>query len=473
MAYLHGVETIVLGSGPVPVQVVKSAVIGLIGIAPKGDKNAIVQVNNQNDALQFGSPLVGFSIPQALKQIFAQGAGTVLVVNVFDETAHTSPVAAEVHTISNGKFKLSFNPIGAVTFVDNSDQPTTLVNGVDYSLDDYGNFQALKSTAADGTVLKATYKKLNAAAITASVIIGSYTSGTGARTGLQCFDVAKNQVGFLPKILIAPNYSSVNAVAAELIVKAGTYRAIALLDAPYGTTVSAAITGRGLAGTINFNTSSKRAVLLYPYVKAYDIATDANQDFPYSAFFAGIIAATDLDSGYWFSPSNKEIKGIVGVERQISAGINDANSDANSLNASGITTVFNTFGTGIRTWGNRTASFPSNTNPDNFISVQRTADVIHESLENAVFQFIDQPITPALIDAIRETGNSFIRTLIGRGALVAGSRVEFPAELNTPTTLAAGQLIYNLVMMPSVPAERITIQSFIDINLLKNLTATA
>lgn len=473
MAYLHGIETIVLGSGPVPVRVVKSGVIGLIGIAPTGPANQIVQVNNQNDALQFGSPLTGFNIPQALKQIFAQGAGTVLVINVFDNVAHTTNVSAEVHTITNGKFKLANNPIGAVSFVDGSNVPSTLVQGVDYSLDDYGNFQALKSTAADGTVLKASYKILNASAITSAVIIGSYNSGTGARTGLQCFDVAKNQVGFLPKILIAPNYSSVSAVATELLSKADKYRAVTLLDAPYGTTVSGAIAGRALAGGINFNTSSKRAVLLYPYLKAYDAATDANQDFPYSSFFAGVMASTDLDSGYWFSPSNKDIKGVVGVERNISAGINDSSSDANSLNEQGITTVFNTFGTGIRTWGNRNSSFPTNTAPDNFISVQRTADVIHESLENAVFQFIDQPITPALIDAIRETGNSFVRVLIGRGALVAGSRVEFPASLNTPATLAAGQLIYNLIMMPAVPAERITIQSFIDINLLKNLTATA
>jgi phage tail sheath protein FI len=56
--------------------------------------------------------------------------------------------------------------------------------------------------------------------------------------------------------------------------------------------------------------------------------------------------------------------------------------------------------------------------------------------------------------------------------MIPGSRVEFPADLNTPDVIAAGQLIYNLVMMPPPPAERITIRSFIDINLLKNLTAT-
>lgn len=469
--YLHGVETIVLKQGPIPVQVVKSAVIGLVGIAPKGPVNTPILVQSDTDAAQFGSPLPGFNIPQALKQIIAQGAGTIIVVNVFDPAVHITAVVDEVQTIINGKLKLAFAPIAAVTIKNNDGSASTLVNGVDYSFDEYGNFQALSANAANNTQLKFSYSKLNTAAITGALIIGTYTSNTGVRTGIQCLDVSKNTFGFNPKILIAPNYSSLTAVATELLSKASSYRAVALLDAPYGTTVAGAIAGRGIGGGINFNISDKRGYLLYPYLKAYDIATNGNIDFPYSSFMAGVMAANDLENGYWSSPSNREIKGIVGAERSISAGNNDANSDANLLNSNGIATIFNTFGTGIRTWGNRNASFPNNSNPDNFVPVQRTADVVHESLENAAFQFLDQPITPALIDAIRESGNSFVRTLIGRGALTVGSRIEFPKNLNTPTELAAGHLTYNLIMMPPPPAERITIQSFIDISLLKNLTA--
>lgn len=470
--YLHGIEVLSIDNGPKPVSVVKSAVIALVGIAPTGEKNKNILVQSEADAAQFGSPLPGFSIPRALKNIFNQGAGTVIVVNVFDSTAHTTQVTLESQTITAGKLKLAFAPIGAVSiFQADGTTPSTLVAGTDYSLDAYGNFKALSALAADATVLKFSYKKLNAAAITASVIIGSYTSGTGARTGFQVLETAKNELGFVPKVLIAPDYSSLNTVATEMISLAGSFRAIALLDAPYGTVVADAISGRGLAGTINFNTSSNRAYLLYPHLKAYDVATDTNIDMPYSEFMAGVIAATDLSDGYWSSPSNREIKGVVGVERNISAGINDASSDANLLNEKGITTVFNAFGTGIRTWGNRSAAFPTSTAPDNFIPVRRTADIVHESLENAVLQFIDRPIIPALIDAIRETGNSFIRTLVGRGALIAGSRVEFPKELNTEVELAAGKLTYNLIMMPPIPAERIEIRSHIDINILKNLTA--
>lgn len=467
--YLHGVETLILDKGPRPVQVVKSAVIGLVGIAPTGAKNELILVSGDSDAAQFGAKLPGFNIPQALDFIFKQGAGTVLVVNVFDVATHTTQVTLESQTVAAGKLKLASAPIGTVNVFDNSDQASTLIPGTDYSIDAFGNFVALSATVTNGMVLKFSYKKLNGAAVTTSHINGSIDGTSGARTGMKCFSLGKNLYGFNPKILIAPNFSSTNAIATEMIVQAEALRAVTFLDAPYGTTVSQAISGRGVASTINFKTSSKRAFLLYPYLKAYDEASNSNIDFPYSSFMAGVLAATDNELGFWNSPSNKEIKGIVGAERNISAALNDANADANKLNEAGITTIFNTFGTGIRTWGNRNASFPTNTSPDNFLSILRISDVVHESMENASLQFIDRPITQALIDAIRETGNSFIRTLIQRGALVSGSRVEFPKDVNTPTEIAAGHLTYDLIIMGSVPGERITFRSYIDITLLTSL----
>ena len=55
-------------------------------------------------------------------------------------------------------------------------------------------------------------------------------------------------------------------------------------------------------------------------------------------------------------------------------------------------------------------------------------DVIEESVELAMLQFIDQPISNALITAILASVNSFLRTLIQRGALVAGSASYDPTE---------------------------------------------
>lgn len=91
--FLHGVETIEIDKGPRPIRTVKSAVVGLIGTAPSGPVNTPTIVLSEKDAAQFGSiadaASANHSIPQALDAIFDHGAGTVIVVNVFDPAVHT------------------------------------------------------------------------------------------------------------------------------------------------------------------------------------------------------------------------------------------------------------------------------------------------------------------------------------------------------------------------------------------------
>lgn len=300
--------------------------------------------------------------------------------------------------------------------------------------------------------------------ITAADIIGGMNAA-GKRTGMQAFKDVYSRMGFNPKILISPVYGCLTSVATELDIMAKTLRAVSLVDAPVGTAYADVIAGRGPEGAINFATSSDRTILCYPHLEVYDTKTNANRLEPLSQRLAGVMCAKDMDQGYWFSPSNTEIKGVVGVERSLTAAINDPTSEVNLLNENGIVTVFNSFGTGLRTWGNRSAAWPSETHPKNFINVRRVADVLHESIEYAMLPFLDRPITNALIDDIAETVNGFIRTLIGRGALIDGRCWWDPAK-NPETEIALGHLTFDLEFMPPLPAERISFQSFININLL-------
>jgi len=87
----------------------------------------------------------------------------------------------------------------------------------------------------------------------------------------------------------------------------------------------------------------------------------------------------------------------------------------------------------------------------------------------AMMQFLDQPISNALITSILASVNSFMRILIGRGALVAGTASFNPAE-NPSAQIAAGQLVFDIDCMPPPPAERITFNVFIDTTLLSQLT---
>lgn len=472
--YLHGAEVIEITKGSQPIRVVKSAVIGLVGIAPIGPKNTLTLVTSPKDAEQFGDELPGFDIPQSLRAIFDQGYGTVLVVNTFDDDANTDAVVDEVVTVEDGAFKTAAPPVVDAPVVTNTGGLTTYVLDTHYTYDSFGNFTIIdRTTIPDGTSLKVDYTKLEVTEVTAAQIIGDIDEDTNERTGLKCFELAYNTFGFSVKLYIAPGFNQLTGVAAELGSIVAAKRGHAIIDAPEGTTVPQAIAGRGPAGDINFYTSNKRIILAYPRLKAYDAYTNANGVRPYSAYLAGVIAAVDYNEGYWVSPSNHEILGITGVETPITAHIADPSCEANQLNEVGITTLFSSFGTGVRTWGNRSAAWPTLTTSDNFISFQRTADVIHESIELGMLAFIDKPLNNATLESVVESSNALVRTLIGKGALLPGSKVFYDPAENTEEELAQGHVVFSFTRMSPVPMERITFKSVIDISLLKNLKPAA
>jgi phage tail sheath protein FI len=465
-AYLHGVETIEIVVGGQTIKIVKSSIVALFGIAPKGPVNVLTQCLNAADDAQFGSPLPGFNIPKTLKIIRGiAGSCPILVVNTFNQATNTTQVTAEVQVVTNGELSLSAAPVSAVTVLDANSAPVTYIPGTDYSIDDYGNFTVLSVAIPDGTSLKFTYKKLNSTGVTNSQLIGG-VDVNNARTGLALFDLAFNMFGYKAKIFLSPMYSSISAVVAAMAAAATKFRATYLVDAPYGTTISGAIAGRGVAGTIGFNTADERAYLLYPFVKSFDDATQADADYPYSAFMAGVMVANDIANGYWFSPSNNPIPNATGSERVIEWSISDSSCEANQLNAAGICTVAAGYGTGLLTWGNRNASFPTSGSVKNFVAIRRADDIVIESMELAALPYADKPLNQAQVDTMREAGNNFMRTLIGRGACLPGSRVLYSKDDNPSSQLAAGQVVFQRVYMFPPPTERVTYKDILDLSLL-------
>ncbi len=407
-SFLHGVETIEVTKGARTIQTVKTAVIGIIGTAP------IDEVEEQYRTIN--EPTLILNETEAVRYFGKSKSG------------FTIPDALDA----------MFDQGAGIAIVINVFNPAKHETVEDVKLSD---------------------------------IIGGVEALTGKRTGLKAFEDCYSLFGYYPKTIVAPVYCESAAIVPEINIICNKIRAIGLVDAPVGASVQDVITGRGSQGTINFNTSSDRIVLCYPHLKVYDSETDTIKLQPYSQRLAGVIAAKDIEKGYHWSPSNTEIQGIIGVERQLTSMINDPTSEVNTLNEAGVVTVFNSYGTGFRTWGNRSAAFPSSTLPTNFINVRRTADILHESVEYSMLQFIDYPIDNGLIDSICETVNQFIRTLIGRGALIDG-KCSFNQDKNPTTELANGHLLFDIEFMPPTPAERITFESFIDIELLKSLGAS-
>jgi len=448
-----------------------------------------------------GPMIQGYTIPYALNQIFAQGAGQAIVVNVFDQVIHNSPINGVTYNFpSTGTQAINLGQMGLGNVkVTNVGATVVYVEGADFALDVVNG--VITSMAggllANGQAVVVTCVYADPSKLADSDLVGTVSSGVS--TGMQAWKLSYGLFGFFPKILIAPSYgtyvptgqtvsSQDSAVAAGMASVAASIRAIYLLDCSPGSTPTTMLANRGTTGAA-WDTSDKRALLCGPQELFNDLGimpTGITLNFagvpiqnaantvhagPYSPWVAGGLSARDAQNGYWWSPSNMQVIGPLGPDVQVYASFLDAASDTNNLNAAGIVTALTGFATGIRIWGNRSAGFPTYTTPDVFISIRRTMDVIEQSLLQSMLQFLDQPISSALITAILASCNSFVRTLIQRGALVGGSASYNPAE-NPPSEIAAGHLTFDLDVMPPPPLERLTFNVFIDTTLLSQLNTT-
>ena len=296
--------------------------------------------------------------------------------------------------------------------------------------------------------------------VTAAEIIGTNTDGV--RTGALLFETCKSLYGFNPKIFICPKHTETTGVVAAIRALALKYRGVAYIDADSDVTYATALTSRGESGDWNF--SDYRAKLLFPHITGVDAVSRG-----YSAMAAGLRAYIDINSGFWFSSSNNNIEGIQELTIPVSWELNDPDCEANELNAIGITTLINVYGSGFREWGNRTSSYPVNEDTRTFESMQRLDDITSESIEIACLPYIDRPMTKAQIDLVTDTVNTYFNTLIGRGALIQGSKCTFDSTRNSTTEMAKGHYVWTKTFMGAVPGERFTFYSVIDTSLLTNL----
>lgn len=421
-AYHHGPEIIERDDGNGIVREVKSAVTMIVGTAPihlvhdtEAKRGAYINkrvvIRSQADAAAaFGPQTAGYNLPEAIAAIFNK-----------------------VEKGRGGGTIIAVNVFDPDTHKDEDDAP-------------------------DPTK------------IVASNIIGTVDAG-GNASGFQLAYGAFNELGYFPKILLTPRYSGLTGVRSAMETVAGRVHAVHLTDLPLGLTVQQAVASRGTSG--DANTASERALLLYPHLKAYDPVIDDAALQPYSQHLAGVMVASDLAHGYHESPSNREMTDILGLERNISFHPGDYQSETNDLNAAGIITAMNYFGSGFRTWGNRSAAFPTATTARNFIHVRRTLDQIHESALYYLMSRTDRGSTPANLEFVEEDINAFLRKKEGDGALYSGSRFRFNRTKTTSRDVTDGRLYYRLDCMPVGVMERLTVESYLDTSIAANALGLA
>ena len=455
--FLHGVEVLQIDTGARPIQTVRSSVIGLIGTAPDADVtkfplNTPVLVASKSDYATIGAT---GTIKAALDLIYAQAGAVVVVVRVAagasDEATITNVVGGVNAT--TGAYEGVYDFLGAENVVGFA--PRVLIApGFTHQRHSNGILTIPVTTQGAG------YTTAPAVTISAPASGGVQATatavlGTGANAG-KVVSITVNNPGTnytsAPTVTIAAPTSGTQAVAgtatrgtvrnrvlAELMGIASRLRAVVIADGP-NTTDADAIQLKNDFG-------SDRIYVVDPWVLVAGVAT------PASPAVAGIINKVDNERGFWWSPSNNEIAGIEGTARAIDFALGDYTSRANLLNEQRIATIIRE--QGFRLWGNRTlSSEPLYA----FLSVRRTADMINESILRGHLWAVDRCITATYLEEVMESVRGYLRSLKARGAILGGD-VWVDPELNSPTSIANGQVFFDFEFTPPYPAERVTFRS--------------
>ncbi|HZP46268.1 MAG TPA: phage tail sheath subtilisin-like domain-containing protein [Candidatus Binataceae bacterium] len=514
MSLFHGVKVVEVNSGPVPILSVPMGVIGLVGSAPSWAVqapavapaiNTPTLVNNNSasgaasSSANFGPLIQGYTIPYALAAIQQAGiASEIIVVNVMDPTvcyttvtnAALSMPASGPQVINLGHMGISSTATPGKPVVKNSGGSTTYVENTDYTVDYYNGLIIAKSggSITVGEALSITYSYNDPSKVTSTMIIGGVSGGV--YTGISALQTTMQSMGMYPRILIAPGFSQTATVQAALTSMAATLQGVCIIDSAPQTAVATAIANRGTSGQA-FDASDHRTILAFPQQYITDnglvptgvtlnsagspvtAVAGTTSESPYSQWLAGVMASNDWSIGPWRSPSNTVINGVLGDDIVKYENPNSGTDDCTNLNSAGIVTTYGGFGLGRRVWGNRSSVYPSETLPENFIPIRRTADYIEISVIQTMLQFQDQPLTPALVDTIIDSINAFLASITSQGGLIAGALCSYNPTENSPTQLANGQLTLDIVIMPPPPMESLTFNVNINTNLLSNFAVTA
>lgn len=500
--FLHGVEVVEIDAGPRPIATVRSAVIGIVGTAPDSEAEVKATLATgtvaANNALTWTAKLTGVlgnKISVRLVDPKANNAALAITVagqaitaslatgptGTITTTAAALKTAIEANAAANAMVGLANTGASTGAGVLAALATTFLVGGQDeaFPLDTpvlvAGSRKEAARLGTTGTLpvaMDSVFDQAGAVVVVVRVaeganeaetlanVIGGVNATTGQFEGVQAFLGAESKVGTAPRILIAPGFThtrdggNANAVVAELIGVAERLRAVIIADGP-STTDAEALAYAGDFG-------SKRVYVIDPRVTKTDGTGAAVYEWA-SPCVAGLICKSDNERGFWWSPSNQNINGIIGTERAVDFALGDASARANLLNEGKVATIIRQ--NGYRLWGNRTLSSDAKWV---FLSVVRTADIIHDSLLRAHLWAVDRNITKTYIQDVVEGVNAYLRHLQTIGAILGGECYADP-DLNTPDQIAQGKVYFDFDFTPPYPAEHITFRSHLVNDYVKNI----
>ena len=275
------------------------------------------------------------------------------------------------------------------------------------------------------------------AAQTANVV-GTVTA-QGKYTGLKALLTAKTKLGVQPRIIGAPGLDT-QAVATELAVIAPKLRAFAYAYAWGCETKEEVVAYRDAF-------ASRELMIIWPNFVAFNVDTAQTETVPAVACAMGLRAKIDNEIGWHKTLSNVAVKGVTGIDADVTWDLQDPATDAGYLNSNQITTLIQQ--DGFRFWGSRTCSddplFP-------FENYTRTAQIMADTIAEAHMWAVDKPLHPSLASDLIEGIRAKLSDLTNNGYLMGGE-AWYDETKNPVENLKAGKFRLSYDYGPVPPLE--------------------
>jgi phage tail sheath protein FI len=177
---------------------------------------------------------------------------------------------------------------------------------------------------------------------------------------------------------------------------------------------------------------------------------------PPSGHVAGVFATNDNNPGVYKAPANEPVISALSLEVVVS------DDEQGPLNEQGINVIRSFPSQGILIWGARTIAPPDMT-AWRYVNVRRLLLYIEKSIQGGTRFAVFEPNNLTLWQQIKRLVTDFLTGLWTEGALFGDTpdkafRVRVDETLNPPAVTALGQLIIQVTVVPTHPAEFIIFQ---------------
>ncbi len=195
--------------------------------------------------------------------------------------------------------------------------------------------------------------------------------------------------------------------------------------------------------------------LYYPWVRVPGGPGEDGADIlPPCGHVAGVYARTDRDVGVHKAPANEVLEEVVGLEARVTAAVQAG------LNPLGVNCIRAFPGRGIRVWGARTLGLDPGLV---YVNVRRLIGTVGRWVDYNMAHVVFEPNNQRLWTGITRDLTAFLGGLFHRGAL-AGTTweeafyVKCDDETNPKEVRAAGQVVTEIGLAPTVPGEFVVVR---------------